>query len=41
MAADILYGGARLYNFGEEDFQKANAAAAKWQKAKAKVLALG
>ena len=29
MAADILYGGAGLYNFGEEDFKRANAAAEK------------
>ena len=26
-AAKILYGGARLYGFGEEDFAKADAAA--------------
>ncbi|MCH8086784.1 MAG: amidohydrolase family protein [Chloroflexi bacterium] len=41
MAADILYGGAHLYNFGEEDFQKADAAMAKWQKSKARAPVLG
>ena len=41
MAADILYGGARLYNFGEEDLKKADAAMAKWQKSKAKAPVLG
>ncbi|MCH9037570.1 MAG: hypothetical protein IH860_09705, partial [Chloroflexi bacterium] len=41
MAADILYGGARLYNFGEEDFKKADAAMANWQKSKAGAPVLG
>jgi hypothetical protein len=27
IGSKILYGGARLYGFGEEDFQKADAAA--------------
>ena len=33
IAAHILYGSPRLYNFTEEDFQKAAAAAAKWKQA--------
>ena len=33
MAADILLGGARLYSFAEEDFKKADAAAAKRKQA--------
>ena len=41
MAADILYGGARLYSFGEEHFQKADAAAARRQNTKAGALAAG
>ena len=41
MAADILFGGARLYNFGDEEFKKADAAMAKWQKSKAGAPVLG
>ena len=39
MAAEILYGGAGLYNFGEEDFKKADAAAEKRKQAVAPVAA--
>ena len=35
MAAEILYGGAGLYNFGEEDFKKADAAVEKIKQANA------
>lgn len=31
IGAKILYGGARLYGFTEDDFRKADAAAAKWR----------
>ena len=41
MAADILYGGGRLYNFSEEDFKKADEAMAKWQKPRAEAPTVG